>query len=174
MKSPVFSHPRSLTGRWMRPTAFVLLGSMSAPILAGCGGQQAPNSSPPPPPGFSQNSQPAMNRPKAGGMTTKQKVVLLAGAAALYYVYKKHQAAKNQGPTGRYFVSKANGRVYYRDLKTGKFQYVSPPQQPIPVPADEASEYQGYQGFNKGQGGRDFGGYGSGKSQFDDAVPAQF
>lgn len=180
MKSPVLSRPHSLTANWMRPTALVVLGSMAAPILSGCGGQQASNSSPPPPPGFSQNSQPATNsRPamnqRSGGMSTKKKVALLAGAAALYYIYNKRKAAKEaSGPNGRYFVSKSNGRVYYRDLKTGNFQYVSPPQQPIQVPADEASEYQGYQGFNNAQDGRGFGGYGSGQKRYNDAIPAQF
>ncbi|MDF2440187.1 MAG: hypothetical protein JWN98_1171 [Abditibacteriota bacterium] len=175
MKPLALSHPRSLSSRWMRPTAFVLLGTMSAPLLSGCAGQpaQAPNSSPPPPPGFSQNSQPA-NGQRASGMSTRNKVVLLAGAAALYYLYNKRKQAQAQGPNGRYFVSKSNGRVYYRDLKTRRFQYVSPPQQPLQVPASEAAAYQGYQGFNNAQNGRAFGGYGNGQNSYEDAIPAQF
>lgn len=173
MQSPVLSHSRRLKVCWMRPTAFLLLGSFSAPLISGCGGQQAPTSSPAPPPGFSQNSRPAASQPRAG-MSTKQKAVLLAGAAALYYIYKKRQAAKNDGPQGKYYISKSTGRVYYRDLKTGNFQWVSPPAQPIRVSPEEAAAYQNYQGYNNSQDGRGFGGYGTGRNRYNDAVPAQY
>jgi len=76
------------------------------------------------------------------GLSTKQTVLLLAGAAAVYYLYKKHQKAQGDGPNGRYFLSK-NGRVYYRDMKTGAFHWVDPPKEPIAVPAQEYQQYTG-------------------------------
>jgi hypothetical protein len=76
------------------------------------------------------------------GMSTRNKVLLVAGAAALYYLYQKHKNSPGQGPQGRYFRSR-NGRVYYRDLKTGAYQWVDPPSQPIQVPADEYQRYFG-------------------------------
>ena len=78
------------------------------------------------------------------GMSTKQKVLLVAGAAAVYYLYQKHKNKQGQGPQGRYYRSK-NGRVYYRDLKTGQYQWVDPPRQPIQVPAEEYQRYFGGQ-----------------------------
>ena len=76
-------------------------------------------------------------------MSTKQKVVLLAGAAALYYLYKKHQNAQGAGPQGQYYRSK-NGGIYYRDPKNPKIvHWVTAPQQPIQVPADEYQRYTG-------------------------------
>jgi len=79
------------------------------------------------------------------GLSTGQKVMLLAGAAALYYMYKKHQGAQGSGPEGQYYRSK-NGQIYYRD-KSGKPHWVTAPQQPIQVPADE---YQRVTGQNPG------------------------
>jgi len=73
------------------------------------------------------------------GMSTKQKVAILAGAAALYYMYKKHQNSKGAGVEGQYYQSK-NGRIYYRDAK-GNAVYVTPPQNGIQVPYDEAERY---------------------------------
>jgi len=80
--------------------------------------------------------------PRRQGMSTGKKVLLLAGAAALFYLYNKHKNRQSEGPDGRYYRSK-NGRVYYRDLKTGKYQWVDPPQQPIEVPAEEYERYTG-------------------------------
>jgi len=83
------------------------------------------------------------------GMSTRNKVLLLAGAAAVYYLYQKHKNKQGQGPEGRYFRSK-NGRVYYRDMRTGQYQWVDPPQQPIQVPADEYQRYFPGQGAPEG------------------------
>ncbi len=75
------------------------------------------------------------------GMSTKQKVLLVAGAAAVYYLYNKNKNKKGHGPQGQYYRSK-NGRVYYRDAK-GNAQWVTPPTQPIQVPAEEYERYSG-------------------------------
>lgn len=164
---------------WVRPTALVVAGAMLTPTLVGCGGGGAETASAPP---SSMGGRPMNSRPmggqrptmgQQGGMTGKQKMMLLAGAAALYYIYNKRKnAAAKAGPQGKYFLSK-NGRVYYRDLKTGQFQYVSPPSQPIQVPAEEAQAYSGFQGYNNGRQGKQFGGYGYNNSgSYNDAVPA--
>ncbi len=163
--------------RWTRPLTLAVAGSMLAPTIVGCGsgGQQAAQTSPPPPPGFNNSQQQPQAR--TGGMSTRNKVVLLAGAAALYYIYNKRKNSQQQGAQGKYFRSEANGRIYYRDLKTGKFQYVSPPRQPISVRADELQgmqSLQNYQGYNNRNQGQSFGGYGSGNQMYDDAVPAQY
>ena len=77
------------------------------------------------------------------GMSTRKKVLLLAGAAALYYLYKKHQNAQGAGPQGQYYRSK-NGGIYYRDPRNPKIvHWVTAPQQPIQVPADEYARYTG-------------------------------
>ena len=165
MQRPIVSR-----NRWTKPVTLLLAGSMLTPTLIGCGGQPAAQQSPPPPPGFNGGSQPQVKT----GMSTRNKVVLLAGAAALYYIYNKRKNATQQGAQGKYFRSEANGRIYYRDLKTGKFQYVSPPRQPIQVPAEEAGMYQQYQGFNNRAQGQGFGGYGSGNANYEDAIPAQY
>jgi hypothetical protein len=126
--------------RHIRTVAALLVGLIALP-LAGCGGQRINaesryNGTPynPPP------AQP--NRTGLPNLTTKQKVLLLAGAAAVYYLYKKHQNRQGEGPDGRYFLSK-NGRVYYRDMKTGQFHWVDPPSQPIRVPAEDYERYTG-------------------------------
>ncbi len=155
-----------------KPLALFLCASfVMPPLLAGCGGGGAPQETAPPPPTMTR-TQPKM-QPKQG-MSTKQKLVLLAGAAALYYLYRRHQAAKaQQGPEGKYFISKSTGRVYYRNLKDGSFQWVSPPAQPVQVSPDEAQEYSGYAGYNNQNTGRGFGGYGPGmNSNYSDTVPA--
>jgi len=162
--------------RWTRPLTLAVAGSMLAPTLVGCGsgGGQQNTQMAPPPPGFNNSQQ----RPQANtGMSTRKKVVLLAGAAALYYIYNKRKNSTQQGAQGKYFRSESNGRIYYRDLKTGKFQYVSPPRQPIQVPADELQGMQGlqnYQGYDNRNQGQAFGGYGSGNQSYNDAVPAQY
>jgi hypothetical protein len=103
--------------------------------LAGCAERNVGAESQP----YGQPTAPAQPRQ---GMTGKQKVMLLAGAAAVYYLYKKHQNRQGHGPDGKYFLSK-NGRVYYRDMKTGQFHWVDPPRQPISVPAEEYERYTG-------------------------------
>jgi hypothetical protein len=88
-------------------------------------------------------------------MSTKQKVVLLAGAAALYYMYKKHQAkAAGAGQKIQYYRSK-NGRVYYREPNNPRqVHWVTPPAQGYRVPADEAADYSGIEGYNNSRSGR--------------------
>jgi len=77
-------------------------------------------------------------------MSTRNKVLLLAGAAALYWLYKRHQNSKGAGPNGQYYRSR-NGRVYYRDARTHKAIWVTPPpaSQPIQVSPEEYQRYVG-------------------------------
>jgi hypothetical protein len=123
-----------MTQARLRPIAGVLAVLLLFP-LAGCqptaNSQSVPGPAPTRQPGRTQQ-----------GMSTRNKVLLLAGAAALYYLYNKHKNRQGQGAEGRYYLSK-NGRVYYRDLKTGAYRWVDPPQQPIRVPADEYERYTG-------------------------------
>lgn len=124
----------------LRWTAGALAGLMSVGI-AGCGGSNINAASRPntmATPGTQYNQR----APQRQGMSTGKKVLLLAGAAAVYYMYQKHKNAPGEGVNGRYYRSK-NGRVYYRDMKTGDFHWVDPPQQPISVPADEFERYTG-------------------------------
>jgi hypothetical protein len=79
--------------------------------------------------------------PPRQGMSNKQKVLLLAGAAALYYIYNKHKNSQGAGPQGQHYRSK-NGGIYYRD-KSGKPHWVTAPQQPIQVPAEEYERVTG-------------------------------
>jgi hypothetical protein len=157
-------------GGFGRPAALLLAVSMTVPTLAGCGGGGGAGSGNiQAPPGMGQTAQ-------QGGMSNKQKVMLLAGAAALYYLYNKRKNAQQKGPNGKYFRSESTGRIYYRDLKTGEAQWVSPPRQPIQVPANEINpqEYSRYQGYNNQNNGQTFGGYGlNDYNKYQDAVPAQ-
>jgi hypothetical protein len=120
----------------LRPVAGVLAALLLLP-LTGCQPTVNSQSAPGPAP-MRQSGQPRQ------GMSTRNKVLLLAGAAALYYLYNKHKNRQGQGAQGRYYLSK-NGRVYYRDLKTGAYRWVDPPRQPIQVPADEYQRYTGRQ-----------------------------
>ena len=119
--------PRNYRG----PTA----GALALLLLVGCpptvNSQSGPGSAP-----MRRSEQPRQ------GMSTRNKVLLLAGGAALYYLYNKHKNRQGQGAQGRYYLSK-NGRVYYRDLKTGAYRWVDPPRQPIRVPAQEYERYTG-------------------------------
>jgi len=129
-------------GRWVA----ALLAAATLTGAVGCGPtvnsqSRAGNENFPPPPPQPQQ-----------GMSTRNKVLLVAGAAALYYLYKRHQNAQGEGVNGRYYRSK-NGRIYYRDMKTGAYHWVDPPQQPIQVPADEYERYTG-QRVNPGYGGQ--------------------
>jgi hypothetical protein len=133
----------------LRFVAGLLVGLVGF-TAAGCGGRQIDAESPYGGQGGPMR-QPVNQQPRQG-MSTKQKMLLLAGAAAVYYMYKKHQNKQGEGPNGKYYLSK-NGRVYYRDLKTGQYQWVDPPRQPISVPAEEYERYVG-----RGAGG--YGGYG--------------
>lgn len=108
--------------------------------VAGCGtptvNSQSRNRDFTPPP----VQQPEPARP---GMSNRNKVLLLAGAAALYYLYNKHKDAPETatGSEGRYYRSK-NGRIYYRD-KNGRAVWVTPPTEPIRVPAEDYERYTG-------------------------------
>jgi hypothetical protein len=132
----------------LRYTASALAGLVFLTV-AGCGGGQPINAE------SRGNYQKPYGTPmpqqQREGMSTRNKVLLLAGAAAVYYLYNKHKNREGQGPQGRYYRSK-NGRVYYRDLKTGQFQWVDPPRQPIQVPAEEYERYTGQRTDNYGGG----------------------
>ncbi|HEX8236238.1 MAG TPA: hypothetical protein VF600_09805 [Abditibacteriaceae bacterium] len=141
-----------------RPIALLVAASLTAPTLAGCGGGGTGSTPPPADATLGQAPmRPSMNQQRPG-MSTKQKMVLLAGAAALYYMYKRKQNA--QGQSVQYYRSETNGRIYYRDPRTKQAIYVTPPQQGIQVPADQAQEYSGYSGYQGNRSGREFGGYG--------------
>jgi hypothetical protein len=114
-----------------------MLAALLLVPLLGC--ERSVRSQSPPGPASTPMGQPQQPRQ---GMSTRQKVVLVAGAAALYYLYNRHKNRQGAGPEGRYFLSK-NGRVYYRDLKTGAFHWVDPPTQPIRVPAEEYERVTG-------------------------------
>jgi len=158
-----------------RPSVLLLSASLIVPpLLARCGGGTSDQTASAPPPPNMNNPRSAPVAQPRQGMSTGQKVALLAGAAALYYIYNKRKAKADsaKGPEGKYFISKSTGRVYYRNLKDGSFQWVSPPRQPIEVPAAEAQQYQGYSGYNNQNTGRSFGGYGSGAENYNDTQPA--
>jgi len=126
--------------RNVRYSALVLAGLIFGGI-AGCGptvNSQSRMDAPSP----MSRQEPRRQEPRRQGMSTRNKVLLVAGAAALYYLYNKHKNREGNGPDGRYFRSK-NGRVYYRDLKTGEYRWVDPPSQPIQVPAEEWERYTG-------------------------------
>ncbi len=151
MKSPslrTFSAPTLL---W-RFGGVAVIASMTVPLV-GCGSKA---SAPPPPvtdgPGqMAPQSAPAAKQ----GMSTGTKLKILAGAAAAYYLYKKYEKSKegqaNAAQNVQYYVSKSTGRVYYRDPKTHQAHFVTPPRdqiQQVQVPADQASTYQGWQGYD--------------------------
>ena len=133
---------------FLRGGSALVMASLALPML-GCG-SRAPQ-------------QTTQNQPQANsGLSTKQKVVLLAGAAALYYVYnryKKQNEAALAGKNVQYYLSK-NGRVYYRDPQTKQAIWVTPPpqnQSAISVPADQASAYNGFQGYENAPSGKTLG-----------------
>ena len=94
---------------------------------------------------------------KQGMSTGKKAVIVLAGAALLYYLYKKHQAAQQaqagaqgNGATPQLYRS-SNGGVYYRDPQNPqKVTWLTVPNQPVSVPANQvqqyAPDYQQFQG----------------------------
>jgi hypothetical protein len=146
--------------KFTQTVALLLTTSLSAPILASCGGSNTANQTP------VNDSRPAVQntanrtapvtpaRPQARqGLSTGQKVAILAGAAALYYLYNQHKNKQEQGSTGKYYLSK-NGRVYYRDAQ-GRAQWVTPPPGGIRVPEEQARQYQDFQGYNGRTTGRD-------------------
>jgi hypothetical protein len=151
-----------------RAMALVAVSALALPILAGCGsgGNNAPAGASMPPvddsramrygnPGgtYGYNQPPATQQRR--GMSTGQKVAILAGAAALYYMYRKNQEKKQAGQLNGepvYYLSK-NGRIYYRDAQ-GRAHWVTPPQQGIQVPMEEAMQYRDFQGYNNNPYGR--------------------
>jgi|ERR687886_365775 hypothetical protein len=154
----------------LRPMALLLSVLLGVPFFAGCAGQR--NSAPPPPvdntraDGGTQNYPASAPQAKKKGLSTGQKAVItLAGAAALYYLYKQHQNKQQEGAQGKYYLSK-NGRVYYRDAQH-RPHWVTPPSGGIQVPANEAQQYRGFQGYDNSPTGRDLAGLGSAP------VPAQ-
>lgn len=138
-------------------TARFLLLCFSIFVVGCSGGRSADQSQLPPiddSRGSAQRQSAPAQQPQKKPMLTKKNMVMLAGAAALYYMYKKRQnATAKHGPESQYYLSK-NGRVYYRD-EQGRAHWVTPPQQGIMVPADEATQYQEFQGYNNQQNGRD-------------------
>lgn len=151
-----------LKGRKFTQTvALLLTATLSAPLLASCGGpdpaDQASRYNTPPRAQTTANRTVPVNparQPQARqGISTGQKVAILAGAAALYYLYNQHKNKKQQGATGKYYLSK-NGRVYYRDA-AGRAQWVTPPPGGIRVPEAQARQYQDFQGYNGRSTGRD-------------------
>lgn len=134
--------------------SWLLSSLLLVPSLVACGGgggNQASvdnrNAAP--------NAAPGAQQGRKQGLNNAQKVgITLAGAAALYYIYNQHrksQAAKGAQP--QYYLSK-NGRVYYRDAQK-QVRYVTPPKEGIQVPAEEARQYQEFQGYNGRSTGRD-------------------
>ena len=151
---------------WMQSRILAMSAAavLVVPMVAGCGSGSSTNSqtgaSLPPVDdtmsgsSYSQRAQTMPQPQQKRGMSTGTKVALLAGAAALYYMYKKNKEKRAQGDTSQpqYYLSK-NGRVYYRDA-SGRAHWVTPPQQGIQVPLEEAYEYRQFQGYNGNMNGR--------------------
>lgn len=137
--------------------ALLLSVLLWVPFFTGCASQQS--SAPPPPVDDtrtgSQTYPAPANQPQAKkkGLSTGQKVAILAGAAALYYLYNQHKNKQEQGPQGKYYLSK-NGRIYYRDAQN-RAHWVTPPPGGIQVPESEAQRYRDFQGYNNSPTGRD-------------------
>lgn len=150
------TNPTSLE-RITRPIALLIVTSLVSPVLlAGCDNNQ--QASVPPPRDATAGEMGRMNpasAPTRQGMSTRKKLILLAGAAALYYMYKKNQAKVAAGQSNmQYYLSK-NGRIYYRDPRTKQAIWVTPPRQGFQVPVDEAMQYEGLQGYDGSNRGRD-------------------
>ena len=160
----------------VNPIALLTAGAILVPtVLAGCGGGAQQTTTSQLPPGVGSN-RPAASQ---GGMSGKQKMMVLAGAAALYYIYNKRKNANAAQGQVQYYQSKTSGRIYYYKNPSDKSSvtFVSPPTRPIQVPAEEAQQFQGYQGYNNQASGQKFGGYSYNPSgQYDQnpgAVPAE-
>jgi hypothetical protein len=151
--------------RLICPTALFVALAMLLPFVAGCGRSSNTSGANLPPVDDTRGGTVTANAPPPArpaakpGMSTGEKMVLLAGAAALYYMYKKQRDAQNQPVKTQYYLSK-NGRVYYRDAQ-GRAHWVTPPPQGIQVPADEAQQFQNFQGYNGQTSGRDLVGLGA-------------
>ena len=152
--------------------ALLLTTLLTFPFLSACGSSKQ-SSAPPPPVDDTRAGSVQTNRatptPSAKkGLSTTQKVgITLVGAAALYYLYRQHQNKQEQGPQGKYYLSK-NGRVYYRDAQN-RAHWVTPPPEGIKVPEAEADRYREFQGYNNQTTGRDL----TGLPEATSPVPAQ-
>ena len=153
------------TRRAPRVLSLALTLVLCGPVLvtlAGCGnkggdtGQAASTQTAPTDATTAPNTQ--TTPPAKQGMSTgKKAVIVLAGAALLYYLYKKHQAAQQaqsgaqgNGATPQLYRS-SNGGVYYRDPQNPqKVTWLTVPNQPVSVPANQvqqyAPDYQQFQG----------------------------
>ena len=145
------------TNSFSRRLALLLSAILMLPMFAGCGGGSN-EAIPPRGATYDRAARPnpnaRPNTPQARqGLNNTQKVAILAGAAALYYLYNQHKNKQQQGPEGKYYLSK-NGRVYYRDAK-GVAHWVTAPAGGIRVPESEAQQYQDFQGYNNRPTGRD-------------------
>ncbi|HSI73402.1 MAG TPA: hypothetical protein VK934_09505, partial [Fimbriimonas sp.] len=132
--------------------------TLAGPMIVGCGSGASDTRTganmPPIDDSYSQRAQSFPAQQPKTGMSTGTKVAILAGAAALYYMYKKNKEkrAANVNSEPQYYLSK-NGRIYYRDA-SGQAHWVTPPQQGIQVPFDEAQQYRDFQGYNWNTSGR--------------------
>ena len=146
--------------RRVRGIALMIAAALTGGPLAGCGRS---NDAPPPPVDDTRGGVVAQRPIEATSghhMTTRGKLVLLGGAAAAYYLYKHHQhATAATGVDSQYYLSK-NGRVYYRDADH-RAHWVTPPAEGIQVPAEEARDYEQYQGYENRTTGRDLVGVGT-------------
>jgi hypothetical protein len=142
--------------RGAKIASWFLSSLLLMPSLAACGGggnqtavENAPRTANAP------NNAAGGGAPKKQGLSNAQKVgITLAGAAALYYLYNQHKKSQAQkGERPQYYISK-NGRVYYRDAQK-QVVWVTPPKEGIRVPAEEARQYQEFQGYNGRSTGRD-------------------
>ena len=155
MKSPQLRSPFASSLLW-RAGGVAVVASMIVPI-AGCGSKQ-----PPPPVDAAPGQMAPRSAPAASqGMSTSTKLKILAGAAAAYYLYKKYEKSKqgqaNAQQNVQYYLSKSTGRVYYRDPQTHQAIWVTPPPnqiQQVQVPADQASQYSGFRGYENAQTGK--------------------
>jgi hypothetical protein len=160
--------------RSKRPGFSLALACVFAMVsVLGCNNEPARSGQPPPAvddtqysgaqrqaPDYDYQARPAPKPEQRSGMSkTAKTAVVLAGAAALYYLYKRHKNAQQAtGVDGQYYLSK-NGRVYYRDADH-RAHWVTPPRGGISVPADEAAEFEDFQGYDNRTTGRDLTGLG--------------
>lgn len=140
-----------------RPVALLITASMAIPLLlTGCGGKKDETPGTPVDDtkgGTVTPTGPKMAPPKTG-MSTEKKVIILAGAAAAYYWYVHHKKAEQNADKQEYFISKANGRIYYRDA-SHTARYVTPPTAPVQVDESEAPQYSHFKGYNNQTTGDD-------------------
>jgi len=153
------------TRRSPRFLALALTALLCGPLLlglTGCGNKGADTTgaangtSTAPGPSMANNPGSPAQPAKQGMSNGKKAVIVLAGAALLYYLYKKHQASQQQAQAGAAGKSpqlyrSSNGGVYYRDPQNPqKVTWLTVPNQPVSVPADQvqqyAPDYQQYQG----------------------------